>query len=156
MIWGTIAGMAFGVGELIYEKTNVGKISTVTWFSNILILLLGCGSLVSEEGVWFKLQPAIFMFFMSMTLLISSALKKPLLVAMAQKQNPNLPAPALALLRPLNFRLSILFLLLTFLLIWAALSWSTEAWAFLKGIGLFVLLIAYLACEVLYRRFFGK
>ena len=62
IIAGLIAGMIFGLGEIIYEYITVKKVSTITWIGNGLILGLGGISLISNEGVWFKLQPAILEF----------------------------------------------------------------------------------------------
>ncbi len=154
VIWGTIAGMFFGVGEVIYEKLKLKKVSGVTWFSNFLVLGLGALSLISADGVWFKLQPAIFLFSFAGILLGSSLLKKPLLLAMAAKQNPNLPPAAVTLFGAMNTRLSFVFFFLSGLATWAALYWSTEAWAFLKSVGIFIILVIYMAGEILYRRFF--
>ena len=154
VIWGTIAGMVFGIGEVIYEKIYLKKVAGVTWFSNALILILGGVTLLSADGVWFKLQPAIFLFCFAGILAGSSILKKPLLAAMAAKQNPSLPPQAVVMLKALNARLSIVFLFMAALSTWAALRWSTEAWAFLKSVGVFIILLVYLGAEIIYRRVF--
>lgn len=154
VIWGTIAGMAFGIGEILYEKIKFKKVSGVTWFSNILVLVLGAASIYSTEGMWFKLQPATFLFCFATILFSSTIMRKPLLVAMAQKQNPNIPAPALEIMGAMNFRLSIVFYFLSALSTWAAISWSTEAWAFLKSVGVFIILFAYMGIEIIYRKYF--
>jgi intracellular septation protein len=156
VIWGTIAGMIFGLGEVVYEKIKLKKVSGITWFSNILILVLGGASLYSAEGFWFKMQPAIFLFVFAIMLIGSSLMKNPMLAAMAIKQNPNIPPAALAMLASLNLRLSFVFLFLSALSTWAAFSWSTEAWAFLKSVGVFIILFAYMAVEILYRKYFSK
>ncbi|OQW46769.1 MAG: hypothetical protein A4S09_02340 [Proteobacteria bacterium SG_bin7] len=152
VIWGTVAGMMFGIGELLYEKIRFKKISGVTWFSNILVLALGGLSLYSAEGIWFKLQPAIFLFCFAAILISSSIIKKPLLVALAQKQNPNIPAPALEVMGTMNLRLGFVFYFLSTLSTWAAIGWSTEAWAFLKSVGVFIILSIYMGGEIIYRR----
>lgn len=152
-VWGTIAGMIFGLGEILYEKFRIGRVSGVTWFANALILVLGAVSLVSQDGLWFKLQPALFFASFGLVLIGSSVLKKPLLLAMALKQNPGLPPAAARLMNGLNFRLGLLFLFMAGLSAWAALHWTTEAWAFLKGVGVFIILGIYLAGEIAYRRY---
>lgn len=156
VIWGTIAGMVFGIGEILYEKIKFKKVSGVTWFSNILVLVLGGASIYSAEGMWFKLQPAIFLFCFATILASSSLMKKPLLVAMAQKQNPNLPPMALDIMGAMNLRLSVVFYFLSALSTWAAISWSTEAWAFLKSIGVFIILFLYMGGEIAYRKYIQK
>lgn len=147
VLWGTIAGMAFGFGEIVYEKLRLGKVSGLTWFSNALILGLGAISLISQEGVWFKLQPAVLLASFGAILLGSSILKRPLMVAMAQKQRPDLPIEALGHLRKFNFRLAWLFFGLAAIGVHAALTWSVEAWAFFKSVGVVLLMVAYFAVE---------
>jgi intracellular septation protein len=154
--WGTAAGMAFGVGEIVYEKISAGKVAGVTWFANAMILVLGAISLISNDGVWFKLQPAILLLFFGGAILVSSFMGKPLLVAMSLKQNPSLPEKAVDLLKTMNLRIGVLLLLLAGVSTWAALSWSTEAWAFLKGIGVTLILAVYLAGEIGVRRFLSR
>ena len=56
---GLIAGMVFGVGEIVYEWRTMGKVQPMTWGGNGMLLVLGGISLLTKEGVWFKLQPSI-------------------------------------------------------------------------------------------------
>ena len=67
-VWGTVAGMIFGLGEIIYEKVRFKKVSTITWIGNAMILGLGGLSIISQDGIWFKLQPALFMLSLGYTL----------------------------------------------------------------------------------------
>lgn len=152
VIWGTIAGMAFGFGEVIYEKVRLKKVNGITWFSNALILVLGGITLISEDGFWFKMQPALFLYAFAIALVVSSLIKKPLMVALTLKQNPDLPPQAIELIKVLNLRLGFVFLALGALSTWAAFSWSTEAWAFLKSVGVLIILAFYMAAELIIRR----
>ena len=56
---GLAAGMIFGAGEIIYEWVKYKKVSTMTWIGNCLLLGLGGVSLISSDGLWFKLQPVL-------------------------------------------------------------------------------------------------
>ena len=154
VIWGTIAGMVFGVGEILYEKLFLKKVSGVTWFSNALILVLGAITWISQDGVWFKLQPAIFFAAFGVMLIGSHFIRQPLLTGLAKKQNPQLPMEAEVFLRALNLRLGFVFLFLAGLSTWAALDWSTKAWAFLKSVGAIIIIFIYMGGEIAYRRFF--
>jgi intracellular septation protein len=149
---GLIAGMAAGVGEIAWEKWRLGKVQGVTWLSNFLVLALGALSLYEDSGVFFKLQPAIFMLLFSGLCIGSSVLKRPFLVELARKQNPDLPPAAWPKLAAMNFRLGFLFLGLTLVSVHAAYYWSTAAWAILKGVGLPLLLGVYVALEILVAR----
>lgn len=156
--WGLIAGMVFGLGEILYEKIKFKKIDTITWVGNGLLVGMGIISLFTSEGIWFKLQPALIELFMAGLLMGSTLMGKPFLIMMAKKQNTfaQMPAP----IRPLmekqfsgfNFRIGLFFLAHAILAAWAALYWSTRAWAILKGVGLTASLIAYMGLEIILMR----
>lgn len=152
IIAGLIAGMVFGAGEVIYEYISVKKVSAITWIVNGLILALGSVSLLSSEGIWFKLQPAILEFGFFVFLFASWVMKKPFLVLMIEKQNPNAPDFIKARLSGITLRLGFFMLTHAIIATWAALHWSTEAWALLKGIGLTLSTVIYMAGEILWVR----
>ena len=147
-IQGLIAAMIFGVGELIYEKVKYKKINGITWIGNGLVIGLGIVSIFTQDGLWFKLQPAILEVFFVGMLWISQILGKPLLVELSKKQNPELPEMFLVFLRGVNFRCGIFFLFHAVLATWAAFKWSTQAWAVLKGLGVTLSFVLYMVIEV--------
>lgn len=149
---GLIAGLIFGGGEIIYEIIRYKKVSLTTWIGNGLLLGLGAIALFLNDGIWFKLQPAIMEFGMFGFLLGSWALKKPFLKIMAEKQNPEMPEVIKNNLSGMTLRLSFFFLLHSGLATYAAYNWSTEAWAYLKGIGLIVSMVIYMIGEMLWLR----
>lgn len=151
-LWGLVAALIFGFGEIIYELIKYKKIEKITLISNGLIIFLGFISLFTQEGIWFKLQPAFLELGMVVFLWGSLALGKPFLLVMAEQQKINLPPELLSEFPKITFRLGIFFLLHTGLAIWAAFRWSTTHWALLKGIGLTVSMIIYLFAEVFYIR----
>lgn len=158
ILWGLIAGMVIGVGEIIVEWWKNGRVEGVTWFGNGLILVLGGVSLFTQEGVWFRLQPAILEFAMAALLLGSSAVGKPFLLMMAKKQGAlaNIPPQMLptfeGAMNGFNIRIAIFFLAHALLATWAALYWSTAAWIILKGVGFTVSFIVYALIEALFLR----
>ena len=155
---GLIAGMAFGIGEIIYERLKLGRVSAITWIGNALLIALGAISLISDDGVWFKLQPAIIEAAVALGLIGSVALGKPLLILMAEKQLPpgTVPAEQRALfngrMRGLSLRFGLFFAIHAALATWAAFHWSTAAWALLKGGGFTGSMIAYVGVEILLMR----
>ncbi|WP_413560538.1 inner membrane-spanning protein YciB [Bdellovibrio sp. HCB209] len=151
-IAGLIAGMVFGVGEICYELYKYKKVQKITWIGNGLLLGLGGISLISDEGIWFKLQPAIMEGIFAIALWFSVAIKKPLIVVLAEQQGQKLPDFVKARMNGMTFRMGVFFAIHTGLAIWAALYWSTNAWALLKGVGLTVSLIVYMLLEVLFIR----
>lgn len=146
--WGLIAGLVLGVIEIVMEKLLYKKVSTVTWIVNALVIGLGCVSLYMNDGIWFKLQPAFAELLMVIILWGSLILKKPFLREMALKQNPNTPEYMLAFFSNITFRLGIFFFIHCLLAVWAAYEWSTVNWALLKGVGLTVSALIYLAIEM--------
>jgi intracellular septation protein len=152
IIAGLIAGMIFGLGEIIYELLRYKKVSVMTWAGNGMLLGLGAISLFTNEGIWFKLQPAIFELLFFSILFFSWLMKKPFLKVMIEKQNPYLPETVKEKLSGMTLRLSIFFLFHAILATYAALYWTTEAWALLKGVGLTVSLILYMITEAFVMR----
>lgn len=152
IIAGLVAGMVFGLGEIIYEWVRYKKVNLLTWIGNGLLLLLGGVSLISEDGIWFKLQPALFEYGFFFFLIGSWILKKPFLLLMLVKQNPTAPDLVKKMMSGFTLRLSFFFLAHALLATWAALKWSTESWALLKGVGLTVSMILYMVVEVVFAR----
>lgn len=152
IIAGLIAGMIFGAGEVVYELIRYKKVSTLTWVANALILGLGGISLLSQDGIWFKLQPALIEAGLFLLLFGSWMINKPFLKMMIEKQNPEAPEFLKNRMSGLTLRLSIFMLAHAIIATWAALNWSSEAWALLKGVGLTFSLIIYMLIEVVWTR----
>lgn len=160
IFWGLIAGMVLGAGEILYEWRTRGKVDPITWGGNGLILILGGVSLFTQEGVWFKLQPALIEGAMGIALLGSVMLGRPLLWSLALKQGavrPEMPEALRARMRQgmsgFTFRLSLFMFLHAGLAAWAALHWSTAAWSILKGVGFTLSFIVYLVVETFVLRY---
>lgn len=149
---GLVAGMVFGFGEIIYEKIRYRQIQKLTWIGNGLLLGLGAISLISSEGIWFKLQPAIMEGIFAGALWVSIIVGKPLLSYLAEQQGQVLPDPVKAKMRGITFRTGCFFALHAGLATWAAFYWTTGAWAMLKGLGLTLTFILYLITEVIVLR----
>ncbi len=150
---GVIAGMVFGVGEIIFEWIRYKKVSSITWIGNALILVLGGISIFSAEGIWFKLQPALFEGFFAIFLWGSLFFKKNFLVMAAEKQGQKVPEVLIKKMDGLCFRMGVFFAIHTFLAVWAALYWTTTQWALLKGVGLFGSFLLYLVIELFFIRY---
>ncbi|UOF01480.1 inner membrane-spanning protein YciB [Bdellovibrio reynosensis] len=150
---GLIAGMIFGAGEIIYELIKYRKVQKLTWFGNGMLLGLGAVSLISSEGIWFKLQPAIMEGIFAVILWGSVVIGKPLLSTLAEMQGAQLPDFIKARMKGMTIRSGFFFAIHTGLAIWAAFKWSSRDWALLKGVGLTVSFILYLVIEgILIRR----
>lgn len=151
-IAGLIAGMAFGAGEIAYELIRHKRVSKITWFGNGMLLALGAVSLATNEGIWFKLQPAILEAVFAAGFIGSLLIRKNLLTWIMRAQGQELPAPLLPFVNGLCFRVGLFFLIHAALATHAAYNWSTEAWALLKGVGFMGSFVVYLVFEGLYLR----
>ncbi len=153
---GVIAGLVFCVGEIAWELRKSGKVQGITILSSALILILGALSLWEDDGIFFKLQPAIFMAVFAVVFFLSSLLGRPFLLELSRKQNPNLPLALSERLRGMNIRLGLLFVGLAGLSAYAAFYWSTAAWATLKAAGLPVIMVFYILLEMVWIRASGR
>jgi intracellular septation protein len=150
--WGLIAGLTFGVGEILYELIRHRKVSSFTWFGNGLLIVMGIISLITNEGVWFKMQPAIFEAVFALALWISLIRRKNLLVWISEMQGSAFPPQLRPHLDGLCFRLGLFFAVQAAIATYAAFYWSTEAWAYLKGFGILIGMTLYMALEFIIMR----
>jgi intracellular septation protein len=150
--WGLVAGIIFGGGEIIWEYRKDKKVSGITLFGNGMLFFLGGISIFTNEGIWFKLQPAIMEVVFALFLWGSLLLKKPIMDLMLQKQKLQVPEVIKVRMNAMTFRIGIFLFLHALLATWAALNWSTQAWAMLKGIGFTGSFIAYMFIEGLVLR----
>jgi intracellular septation protein len=153
VIAGLVAGMVFGFGEVVYELIRYKKVSTITWIGNGMLIGLGAISLVSSDGIWFKLQPALLEYGFFIFLVGSWFIKKPFLKLMIEKQNPDAPQFLKDRMSGMTLRFGIFMLAHALLATYSAFYWSTEAWALLKGVGLTVSTVVFMVVEVLWTRF---
>lgn len=153
IIYGLVAGMIYAVLEILYEFYRYKKVSKLTIVSNTMILALGGVSLLTNEGAWFKLQPALLEFLFFIILFGSWLIKKPLLSKLAEQNNASLPEVIKSNMSAMTFRVSLFFLTHAVLAYYAAFYWTTEQWAWLKGVGLAVSFVIYLVFEMIYLRF---
>lgn len=152
---GVIAGLVFGGAEMAWELWKLGRVQGITLLSNFLVIVLGLLSLWEDNGVFFKMQPAIFLLVFAVVFLGSALFGKHFMVEAAKKQNPGISPALLERFRGVTVRVGFFFVALAALSAWSALHWSTAAWATLKGVGLPALLGAYLVLEVVMIRLSG-
>ena len=149
---GLLAGCVFGLGEIIYEKIRYNQISKMTKFGNGLLIALGLISLLSSEGLWFKLQPALMEGLFALALWGSRFTSRPLLQRLIEMQGQKLPEPLVGRIFGLTFRIGLFFAIQAGLATWAALDWTTQNWALLKGFGVTISMIIYMVAEGLFLR----
>ena len=155
VVWGLVAGMVFGVGEIIWELITQKRVDPMTWGGNGLLLILGGVSLFTEEGIWFKLQPSLMEAAMALVLIATNILGRPLLLGIMAKQGlkPEKGSLVYGHLSGMNFRMGLFFGFHAVLAAWAAFHWSTAAWAILKGVGFTLSMVVYMVVETLVLRY---
>ena len=149
LTWALVLSVIYAIGEVGWELWRFRRISKLTLFSNLMVVGLSFVSYLTQDGLWFKLQPAILEIIFAIILIGSYLLKKPLLISMMKSQGHEVNEIMLQFFNGLTFRMGLFFIAQSILAVYASLYWSTEVWAFLKSIGLFVMMIGYMVLEVL-------
>lgn len=151
--WGTLggvlAGLVFGVGEVLFEMRKTGKVQGITLVSSGLVVFLGALSLWENDGLFFKLQPTVVLLLFGGTFVLTGLLRRPLLVALAKKQNRTLSPFLMQRFRKMNSRMGFLLIGIGVLNAWAAVKLSTSSRALLKTVGVPMIFGLYLLGELL-------
>lgn len=149
LTWALILSVVYALGEIGWEFGKYRQVSKLTLFSNFMVVSLSFVSYLTQDGLWFKLQPAILETFFALILIGSFLIKKPLLISMMQAQGQTMNEIMIPFFSGLTFRMGLFFMAQAGLAVYASLNWSTEVWAFLKSIGLFIMMIVYMFLEVI-------
>ena len=129
-LWGLVLGMIFGALEVLHEAVKYRKVELITWIGNGLLIFMGGVSLLTQDGLWFKLQPSLMEAGMALLLVGSVLVGKPFLVMMAEKQKTfeRFSPPLVSVMREsfkgITWRLGFFFSVHAFLAAYAAFYWS--------------------------------
>lgn len=149
LTWALLLSVIYAIGEMSWEYWKYRHISKVTLFSNMMVVGLSFVSYLTQDGMWFKLQPAILEALFAVLLIGSFIIKKPLLISMMQAQGQPINEVMVTFFTGLTWRMGVFFMVQAGLAVYASFHWSTEVWAFLKSIGLFIMMILYMFLEVI-------
>ncbi len=152
IFWGVVGGMVFSLGEIGFEYWQDKRVSTISWIAAVAILVLGSVSMIAQDGIWYKLQPAIFEGAMALTIFALGLRGRPFLLWLMEQQKQTPPEFLRPRFKNISWRLGCFFSLHTGLAIWAAISWSTRDWAILKGVGFITSFILYFGVEIYFLR----
>lgn len=148
LFWGLVGAMAFSVVEILVEYWREKRISLLSGVTFLAIMILGGISLLAQDGVWYKLQPAIFEFGMAMVILVFGFRGKPFLLWMMEQQGQSPPDFLRKRFVGISWRLAVFFLLQAAVTAWAAFFWSSSNWALVKGVGFFGSFVLYFGIEI--------
>ncbi len=146
-----IGGLSLAVLEIAIEYFLTKHVHTISKFNFFLIGFLGGLSLLGDEGLWFKLQPAFtgvcIGLFMVYRLWQGEGLMWETMQSMPQK--PLIPK---FLVRMMEKHMVFLFGGYGIFMAYVALSWSTDRWVFFKTIGFYIVFAIFAVLEVIYLR----
>lgn len=152
--WGLVCAMVWGVGEASYEYIKDKKVQKITIISTALVVVLGGVSLLLDKSVYFKFSPVVIEVVFAVFLIWQIKKGSPMLLEMAQKMRPNTPIGDVQkrVFNRLTKALIVLILFHSILLSYYALYGTTGEWVFWKGIGLYVLFLAWFFVEFVYQK----
>lgn len=148
-IWGTMEGLVvaiiFGIAELLYFYFKEKKVEKFVLIDTSLIVFMGAISLISANDIFFKLKPAIIQMVLCVFLFISAYTPKNLLLMMSVRYfgETKMQDTQLHELSKMSKWMFWLFTFHTLLIIYAAFYLSKEAWGFISGIMLYLILGVY-------------
>ncbi len=144
-------GLALSILELSLEYIFTKHLHSLSKFNFGLIAFLGGLSLLGEEGVWFKLQPAITGVVIASFLLYKNMFGKGFFIEMLESMGKeNVP---LEIMSSMEKHVSYLFGLYGLFMFYVAFYWSTDRWLFFKTIGFYIVFALFMLVEFVYIRF---
>lgn len=144
-----IGGIILSVAEIIFEKLYIGHVHQLSKFNFGLILFLGGFSLMEENGIWFKLQPSLSMWAVSIYMIYKLKQGKGFFSEMMEEMRPDAPRPPEFLLKKMERNLTILFMAYGVLMAVLAIWFSTSIWAFFKTAGFFIIFIIFMIVQMI-------
>jgi intracellular septation protein len=149
LTWALVLSVIYAIVELSWEFWRYRRVSGMTLFSNAMVVGLSLVSYFTQDGFWFKMQPAILELVMAAMLIGSCAFRKPMLVVMMEQQGHQVNEVMRSFFSGVTLRMGFFFVFQAGLAVYASLYWSTEIWAFLKSIGILIMMALYMLVEIL-------
>ena len=147
-----IGGLALAALEICVEKIWLKHVHKISWFNFFLILVLGGLSIIGDEGIWFKLQPAITGLIIGSLLMISKVRKKSFFSQMMDDFQTEQKPPQW-LLELLEFHSGVFFFIYGLWMIFVANKLSTDQWLFFKTAGFYLCFFVFFIFEFIFLRF---
>ncbi len=150
-----MGGLALAVLELLLEWVFTKKLHSLSKFNFFIILFLGGISLLGDEGIWFKLQPAISGAGIAVFLVYKLLTGEGLMIEMLESFNSQ-KAPPKWVIRILEKHMALFFLFYGFFMGGIAFWSTTDVWLFFKTIGLYLIFGVFFIFELIYIRILVK
>lgn len=139
---GLIVAIIFGLGETIFVYLKEKRLDRFILFDTGLIVALGLVSLALHNDIFFKLKPGLIELILVALLGVSGFSKNPLLIRMTGRyfKGIEFSEEQLSQMRRMMRRMFYLLAAHTLLIFYSAYYLSTEAWGFISGGLLYILL----------------
>lgn len=131
-------GLILAILEISFEKFYTKHVHTLSKFNFFLILFLGGISLLGEDGIWFKLQPAFTGIGISGFLVYRLLRGKGLMFEMMESM-PNPPPVPDFIIQTMEKHMAVLFGGYGLFMAFVALKLSTDQWLFFKTLGFYII-----------------
>lgn len=147
-----IGGISLAVLEIIVEKVFWGHIHQISKLNFFLIAGLGGFSLMEENGVWFKLQPTLSMWAMSLFMIYKLRKKEGFFKEMLDEFNDESEKIPIEVLKLIERNLCVLFIFYGMGMFYLALWGKTSHWVFFKTAGFFIVFFIFMVGQIIYLR----
>ena len=144
-------GLGLAVVEILIEKFWLGHIHSLTKFNFIILMFLGGISLIGDEGIWFKLQPAFTGVGVASFLLFQKIRGKSL-IAELQKDFPQKIAVPIELTKNLESHMAAFMFSYGCFMAYVAFNMTTDLWLFYRTIGFYICGAIFFGIEVIVMR----
>ena len=149
-----MGGILLAVIEISAEKFFTGIIHRFSLLNFTLIVLLGGLGVWAQDGIWFKLQPAISSLVMIVVLGFYKVKKRSLMVEIMTDLKQKSALPPL-FYHQFEKHLIVFFLFHAVFMTFIALKQETGVWLFWKTGGLYILMAIFMVIEIFWFRYRG-
>lgn len=139
-----IGGITLSVVEIVFEKLYSGHVHQLSKFNFFLIAALGGFSLMEEDGIWFKLQPALSLWAVAFYMLTRILRGESFMKEMMSEAKPDALLLPDLVFKSMDRNIVILFIVYGLWMGALALWGSTSLWVFSKTAGLFIVMGIYM------------
>lgn len=144
-----MGGIILSVAEVTFEKFYSGYVHQLSKFNFFLIVALGGFSLMEENGIWFKLQPSLSLWAVSLYMGFKLKNGKGFFKEMMDEMRPDAPKPPDFIMQSMERNMVILFACYGILMGVLAIWYPTSIWVFFKTAGLFIVMGVFVVVQMI-------
>lgn len=144
-----MGGIILSIAEITFEKFYSGYVHQLSKFNFFLIVALGGFSLMEENGIWFKLQPSLSLWAISLYMGFKLKTGKGFFKEMMDEMRPDAPKPPDFIMQSMERNMVILFACYGILMGVLAIWYPTSIWVFFKTAGLFIVMGVFVIVQMI-------